>query len=189
MACYRLVSQSVFVFKRTLLWQNSPSLNDHSENSIPIIDIRHPVILGLDFSRPSSVIEMSDNYCYEESCHPAYIYPEYFQLANNQLPKPKYEKALRFDASFDMFSLGCVLLEIGLWRTLTSLWNDQKDPSLWVDRLCQKYVLELAGRCGSKYSAVVLDLLMRANPMDSLNSPRTTMTNFELVQLLEQLNI
>lgn len=47
---------------------------------------------------------------------PADINLDYYQH-----PEKRYNPTLRYSRSHDIYSLGCVLLEIGLWKPLNSM--------------------------------------------------------------------
>ena len=77
-----------------------------------------------------------------------------------QHPDKAANPARRFRHSYDIYSLGLVLLEIGLWQKLETFGN-----GVWVDAyafrtyVLNKLVPELWGQCGSIYGGVVKDCL------------------------------
>jgi hypothetical protein len=90
-----------------------------------------------------------------------------------------------------MFSLGCLLLEIGLWRSLSAYCKPEYlagDPTVWAARLVQKFVPELGSRCGLRYQNAVLDLLFRGGGFGGQGTS-VLLTNFELLQLVESIRI
>ncbi len=78
-------------------------------------------VLGLDFSRPDHPAELSETLSISTAGHRSktenielYSHPE-------SLLKDATGKHPRFRPHFDVYSLGLVLLEIGLWKTVRSL--------------------------------------------------------------------
>lgn len=57
--------------------------------------------------------------------------------------------------AYDIFSIGLVLLEIGLWRPLTTFWKQKYDRALFHERLRKYYVPKLASKCGTRYMKIV----------------------------------
>ncbi|KAI5303028.1 hypothetical protein KEM56_000106, partial [Ascosphaera pollenicola] len=110
--------------------------------------------------------ETSDDVC------PEFIYPYLASFAHldntdNQLaPEPVSFKMYRHpddnriisDRSawaYDFYSLGLVLLEIGLWTPLSALWKMKYDNSTFKSRLEKFYVKRLGSKCGSAYMKAV----------------------------------
>ncbi|KPI39296.1 uncharacterized protein AB675_5021 [Cyphellophora attinorum] len=55
----------------------------------------------------------------------------------------------------DLYSLGLMLLEIGLWKPLTMLWKPKYDRRIFMERVQRIYSSKLASKCGSKYMRLV----------------------------------
>ena len=55
----------------------------------------------------------------------------------------------------DIYSLGLVLLEVGLWMPLNKLWKTKYGRSDFKARLQTTYAKKLRGKCGSSYLSVV----------------------------------
>lgn len=60
-----------------------------------------------------------------------------------------------FRPAHDIYSLGIVLLEIGLWMPVHKLWKNKYVRSDFKARLQTIYAPKLAGKCGSSYMNVV----------------------------------
>ncbi|RBR21742.1 hypothetical protein FVER53590_26561 [Fusarium verticillioides] len=77
------------------------------------------------------------------------------QLRNYQ--HPSYLGGARYRAEFDCYSLGMVLLEIGLWSTLSRLGKGFKgmDDEAFRRNIIQKYVPQLEMTMGSNYMEAV----------------------------------
>ena len=78
-------------------------------------------VLGLDFSRPDHPAELSETLSISTAGHRSktenielYSHPE-------SLQRDASGKHPRFRPQFDIYSLGLILLEIGLWRTVRAL--------------------------------------------------------------------
>ncbi|KAL8939513.1 MAG: hypothetical protein Q9216_003319 [Gyalolechia sp. 2 TL-2023] len=70
---------------------------------------------------------------------------------------PDYERGQRsrFKPFHDIYSLGLILLEIGLWMPISKLWKTRYTRSQFKHRLQTIYTKKLAGKCGTKYMNVV----------------------------------
>ncbi|KAF3010959.1 hypothetical protein E8E13_010419 [Curvularia kusanoi] len=58
---------------------------------------------------------------------------------------------------FDLYSLGLVLLEIGLWQPLADLWKPKYTLFDFKQRVEDVYIRRLASKCGTVYMQVVRD--------------------------------
>ncbi|KAJ5668999.1 hypothetical protein N7462_010069 [Penicillium macrosclerotiorum] len=77
--------------------------------------------------------------------------------------------------AYDLYSLGLVLLEIGLWAPIGRLWKMKYDRSWFKHRVEDLYVKKLGSKCGSAYLQAVQLCLDAPNfhlstqPMTDLN--------------------
>ncbi|KAI4174613.1 MAG: hypothetical protein LQ343_002186 [Gyalolechia ehrenbergii] len=80
---------------------------------------------------------------------------------------PEYERGQRsrFKPFHDIYSLGLILLEIGLWMPISKLWKTRYTRSQFKHRLQTIYTKKLAGKCGSKYMNVV-EFCLKADDQD-----------------------
>ncbi|KAL8831805.1 MAG: hypothetical protein Q9170_005133, partial [Blastenia crenularia] len=80
---------------------------------------------------------------------------------------PNYERGQRsrFRPLFDIYSLGVILLEIGLWMPISKLWKTMYTRSHFKRRLETVYTKKLAGKCGTKYMNVV-EFCLKAEDLD-----------------------
>lgn len=77
-----------------------------------------------------------------------------------QHPDKTANPARRFRHSYDIYSLGLVLLELGLWQNLETFGNESwADGYAFRTYVLNKLVPELWGQCGSIYGEVVKDCL------------------------------
>ncbi|OCL13493.1 hypothetical protein AOQ84DRAFT_225374 [Glonium stellatum] len=84
-----------------------------------------------------------------------YWSPDYLSSSGQMLTKQSFQR------SHDIYSLGCVLLEIGVWRPLESYtWESayDQDHNKWHKRLLKEEG-KLRAMCGSRYSGTVMQCL------------------------------
>ncbi|KAF5851357.1 hypothetical protein GGP41_004189 [Bipolaris sorokiniana] len=78
-------------------------------------NIEEPFLSGFTLSRPENPREVSE---YDVSTTSnLYRHPDY------QMPKP----AQKFHRSYDVYSLGMILIEIGLWKQIRTFWKPGMD--------------------------------------------------------------
>ncbi|KAH7083627.1 hypothetical protein FB567DRAFT_604662 [Paraphoma chrysanthemicola] len=102
-----------------------------------------PYVVGLTRARPDQDTwhsEGPDDARLVDYCHPEYAISRRFQLA------------------YDYYSLGIVLLEIGLWRSVGSITGKwpTATPEVKRERLMGKYATDLRSQMGSAYYGAVL---------------------------------
>ncbi|KAL8692907.1 MAG: hypothetical protein Q9218_002165 [Villophora microphyllina] len=70
---------------------------------------------------------------------------------------PHSERGLRsmYKPHYDVYSLGLILLEVGLWMPISKLWKTRYTRANFKSRLQTIYTRKLAGKCGSNYKKVV----------------------------------
>jgi len=73
--------------------------------------------------------------------------------------------------AYDIFSVGLILLEIGLWRPLPTFWKPKYDRALFHDRLQKYYVPKLASKCGTRYMNLVKRCLEAPEELQDRSSP------------------
>lgn len=57
--------------------------------------------------------------------------------------------------AFAIYSLGLILLEIGLWMPIAKFWKSKYDRRSFSDRVSMVYVHNLASKCGNRYMRAV----------------------------------
>lgn len=72
--------------------------------------------------------------------------------------------------AYDIYSLGLLLLEIGLWVPLQKLWKPKYDREIFMDRVRKIYAHKLAPKCGSKYMRVVQKCLQAPDELQYRNN-------------------
>jgi hypothetical protein len=72
--------------------------------------------------------------------------------------------------AYDIYSLGLLLLEIGLWVPLQKLWKPKYDRDIFMERVQRIYAHKLAPKCGSKYMRVVQKCLQAPDELQYRNN-------------------
>ncbi|KAH7113305.1 hypothetical protein B0J11DRAFT_572774 [Dendryphion nanum] len=90
-------------------------------------------------------------------------------------PKFTGEKGKEHGPQFDLYSLGLVLLEVGLWVPLSDLWKTKYTLSDFKQRVEDIYIRRLASKCGTAYMQAVRDCFWAA---DRIASNDQNMENF-----------
>lgn len=77
--------------------------------------------------------------------------------------------------AYDLYSLGLVLMEIGLWTPISRLWKMKYTNSMFKQRIENVYLQKLGPKCGSAYLHVVQlcidapNFHLSTQPFDDLN--------------------
>ena len=120
-------------------------------------NIPPPYIIGFNYSRPNDPKSISE-------------IPEY-RMEVTDYCHPEYSKDIRvrYQTRFDWYSLGLVLLEIGLWRTLGSMTKEKQalPPDELLEHILQKYVPKLDFYTGREYRKIVTRCLRGEIGMES----------------------
>ncbi|KAL9612790.1 MAG: hypothetical protein Q9167_002625 [Letrouitia subvulpina] len=96
---------------------------------------------------------------------------------------PKIERGQRsaFREDHDIYSLGLILLEIGLWMPISKLWKTRYTRADFKTRLQTIYTRKLAAKCGNGYARVVENCL-RAADESQFGQPSLRQTSNESKQ-------
>ncbi|KAF2847407.1 hypothetical protein T440DRAFT_403602 [Plenodomus tracheiphilus IPT5] len=78
-------------------------------------------------------------------------------------PKFTGVKDQQYNPQFDMYSLGLILLEVGLWQPLADLWKPKYTLHDFKQRIGDVYIRRLASKCGTAYMQVVRDCFWAAD--------------------------
>lgn len=107
-------------------------------------DLEQPYVTGFESSRPDYLNEMtvaSKN----DTKQDLYRHPDSLGIW-----RETYRKA------FDVYSLGLVLLEIGLWKSVQDFHRPKYTPALFRDKVILTGIVpKLGGKTGRRYQAVV----------------------------------
>ncbi|RMD43372.1 hypothetical protein DV735_g1770, partial [Chaetothyriales sp. CBS 134920] len=105
-----------------------------------------------------------------------YRHPEY------DLTKPE-----SFIPAFDIYSLGLVLLEIGVWVPLSRMWKPDYDRRIFMVRVQRLYTPKLASKMGSKYMRLVQRCLNAPTELLGRSEPHQAATH--LLELAKELRL
>ncbi|KAB8225623.1 hypothetical protein BDV33DRAFT_198532 [Aspergillus novoparasiticus] len=143
-----------------------------SENILIFEDSPHPFNLpvphigGFDFTRRDADLEMTESFASHYKTAYASIEKRLYWHPDRSA---RFEKELRgkdrsrppqptekYRRQYDVYSLGVVLLEIGLWCPLKRIWKDcREDFDKFLSELTHTYTPQLRGRMGRVYADIV----------------------------------
>jgi Prion-inhibition and propagation len=103
--------------------------------------IQSPFLAGFDYSRPDNPAEISEQP--NEITFDLYRHPQY---VSGRTP---------YKREFDFYSLGIVLLEIGLWLRVKALYTSDQTPQSFRRLLLETYTEDLGITVGQIYRDVV----------------------------------
>ncbi|KAI9868802.1 MAG: hypothetical protein M1813_004653 [Trichoglossum hirsutum] len=137
--------------------QGTPKGTSGSQNQNLLLKPASPplasfYIVGLDLSRPDHPSELSETLSISTSGYRSRL--ENIELYSHpeSLLKTPSGKHVRFRPEFDIYSLGLVLLEVGLWRTLDSLRQQAaREEADFRTKIRTDYCDELQVRVGVIY--------------------------------------
>jgi serine/threonine protein kinase len=116
----------------------------HAEDE-PSID--EPFLSGFAFSRPDNPREVSEFDVNTTS--------NLYRHAHYQMPQPTQ----KFRRSYDLYSLGIMLVEIGLWKRISTFWNSGFNAQAFQQHIIQNIVPLLGFYMGERYRDAVLACL------------------------------
>jgi hypothetical protein len=120
--------------------------------------LQDPYIVGFNYSRPSDPTKSTLEYSMTHFEHDMYRHPQVAQFASRKVLRSANDRQ-RFQIAHDLYALGVVLLEIGLWRRVGTLWKDKYDYQRFLEKLISAYVPRLGPKMGNVYRDVVRGLL------------------------------
>jgi hypothetical protein len=120
-----------------------PSATDASaDRSVHVPDIANPRLVGFDASRPDLDTALS-------------VVPRNPSIAHLHR-HPSSLRGLPHCKAYDIYSLGLVLLEIGLWKVLQSYHKPHYSAERWRDRVVLPVLVPgLGSKVGKRYREVV----------------------------------
>ena len=101
-------------------------------------------------------------------------------------PDSRFGVRSTFKPAYDVYSLGLVLLEIGLWLPLHKLFKTKYTLSRFRDKLRSTYAHKLAGKCGSTYMKIVEYCLDAADIETPAQSSQRFSTDFHQAKRQEE---
>ncbi|KAI9761608.1 MAG: hypothetical protein M1840_001748 [Geoglossum simile] len=137
--------------------RSKDTLKGASNSPNPVLKLAPPplapfYVVGLDLSRPDHPSELSETLSISTSGYRSRL--ENIELYSHpeSLLKTPSGKHVRFRPEFDIYSLGLVLLEVGLWRTLDSLRQQAaREKADFRTKIRTHYCDELQVRVGVIY--------------------------------------
>jgi serine/threonine protein kinase len=111
-----------------------------------------PYLIGFGYSRPDTSIAIS--LVKSTDLHELYQHPE---LRKNNMERLKLGGSrIRYQRTHDLYSLGLVLLEIGLWERISEFMEESMNPYEFTSKLLRVCERDLGHRMGLAYSNVVM---------------------------------
>ncbi|KAF2139138.1 uncharacterized protein K452DRAFT_233046 [Aplosporella prunicola CBS 121167] len=89
-------------------------------------------------------------------------------------PRTGYSEHRDYTPYFDMYSLGLILLEVGMWLPLADLFKSKYTLADFKIRLEDIWIRKLSGKCGTAYMQAVRDCISAADKCLSLAEIKTT---------------
>ncbi|KAF2677420.1 hypothetical protein K458DRAFT_423913 [Lentithecium fluviatile CBS 122367] len=129
---------------------------------------------ALQFALRSPVICSFDLFS-EYDIEPTNTMPPLNIYRHPEDPKFTGEKAKPYGPQFDLYSLGLILLEVGLWQPLADLWKPKYTLADFKQRVEDVYIRRLASKCGTAYMQVVRECFWAA---DKIASGAESLQNF-----------
>ncbi|KAK0616379.1 prion-inhibition and propagation-domain-containing protein [Immersiella caudata] len=115
------------------------------------LQLDNPLFLGFEYARPDVLGAFSETI--DNPSPQALLYRHPLCVDAGGRPRSRFEPA------HDVYSLGVVLLEIGLWCSVEALWSKGKYTerldSRFARHLCDHYAPQLGGKMGKIYMEAV----------------------------------
>jgi len=118
--------------------------------ALDTIDISQPWLLGFEYARPDAEAEATESLISYSPEHDLYRHPASIKAVGAANPVTD-----RYRREFDVYALGCMLIEIGLWTPIKTFWKDRYGTEEFRKRLLQNYAKLLGSRCGARYQRAV----------------------------------
>ena len=138
--------------------------------------IPSPYITGFNYSRPGNGLSS-----YNRAAS---------SLEMTGYRHPEYTNEVRYQARFDYYSLGMVLLEIGLWRSLSWMTKGKEGwkPEPLLEYILESYVPKLDFCVGTKYREIVTRCLVGevGLDMEDWDESGSMPANFEATETVEE---
>lgn len=118
-----------------------------------------PYLAGFDYSRPTNTYELAEK-------PPEYIYHDLYRHPSTQFDLPRDGRG-KFKKLYDIYSLGVVLYEIGMWKPVHEILGLGLDEhirpadvkAVQTTLLSQENLVRLAGEVGDVYMLMVASCL------------------------------
>jgi serine/threonine protein kinase len=122
------------------------------------LEVEEPYIVGFSHARNEADVslmfknrELTSKTLKEQSL---YWSPDYLSSRGDKRTKQSFQR------THDIYALGCVLLELGVWKPLDSYWKStyDNDHEKWYRRLLAEEG-KLRAMCGSRYAETIIHCL------------------------------
>lgn len=116
--------------------------------------ITHPWMIGFNYSRLNHKTAFTEGPGYELALQ-EYQHPEYLKVSSRDYSEKEHH-AIRYRQEFDYYSVGLVLLEVGLWKSLSRITkNIRGSPEELLKRLLKDYIPVVKTHMGDFYGEAV----------------------------------
>ncbi|KAI9764156.1 MAG: hypothetical protein M1840_008638 [Geoglossum simile] len=160
------------------------------------IDIHSPYVAAFGLARPDQLFLASEsNYDNDGEALTralAYCHPDYRHSAETMKTEAGRKiNRRRYHRAFDVYSLGCVLLEIGLWQSLESMnWPKYRDRRTeWQGKMIEYAGKSLGFLCGTAYRDIVVRCLSAEVEDTDRENERVRDFCWTIVRVLENLRV
>jgi hypothetical protein len=151
----------------------STSANSPTATAALIPDISNPYLIGFDASRPDMDTALS-------------VVPKNPSIENLHR-HPASLRGMSHCKAFDIYSLGLVLLEIGLWKVLQTYYKPHYSAERWRDKVVLAVLVPALGsKVGKKYKETV-DMCLRAG--EDMSSSEAGKIMEKVVSTLESIRV
>lgn len=89
-------------------------------------------------------------------------------------------QSTHYQLAHDIYSLGLILLEIGLWMPIGKFWKSKYTRRDFKSRLQDIYLRKLSGKCGDGYMRVVLYCMTAADSIDPIGPTSSIQAPFDI---------
>jgi hypothetical protein len=154
----------------------SASATTATASAALVPDISNPYLVGFDASRPDLDIEMS-------------VAPKNPSILDlHRHPKSLSGPSRRpYCKSYDLYSLGLVLLEIGDWKVLQTYYRPHYSAERWRDKII---LPQLLPRLGAKVGRLYRDVVEKClTAKDDISSEDAAQLMEDVVATLEKINV
>lgn len=145
---------------------NSFSIAFLYSNDSPSISIQEPYMTGFGYARPDT--EEVVSLVVSSTGKDIYKHPD----LRREKQYNEGQRVPRFRRKYDIYSLGLVLLEIGLWDSVSTFNTNLATPEAFTERLVRACKRDLGHRMGRTYRDVVIRCIegVKASNTEPLDS-------------------
>jgi len=134
-----------------IAFMSKPESRSGSTTSEGNFTLREPIVTSFDLFSEYS-LDTSPEYLHQN----IYRHPD-----DPNVTAPGASK--EYLPAFELYSLGLILLEIGLWIPLSDMFKEKYSLKEFRTRIEKLYTKRLAGKCGTAYMRAVQDCLAAGN--------------------------